>query len=468
MSTLRALHDVPEASIRRLTASWRGRTIRAADSDFDEARRVWNAHIDRRPGLILVARSSADVARAVRFAAEERVLLAVRGGGHSVAGWGTCDGGIVLDVSRLNSVTVDEHHNVLRVGGGARWADVDGAAWKHGLGVTGGMVSTTGVSGLTLGGGIGWLMRVQGLTCDRVTHATVVLADGRRVKVGPRNRPDLFWALRGGGGNFGVVTEWEFRPERIGPLKGGLLVYPIDRAEDTLGSLISWPTDTRDTLIFFAALLTAPPAPFVPEALHGKPILVVAVLELDPATGSPEVHTLARQTRPEVNTFGPVDYPVWQSANDPLAPRGWQYYWKAGHFPALSETLIRTLVAAARSVSSPLTQIHVHELGGAVARVPAETTAIPFRHLPFAVNVITAWTDRDADRHVAWTRDLWRELAPESTGVYVNFTTDDDRDRVNSTFGAARTSRLADIKARYDPANIFRLNHNILPAGTGG
>jgi FAD/FMN-containing dehydrogenase len=467
MTSRRVLQDVPDASVRRLTASWRGRIMSPADPDYDTARRVWNAHIDRRPGLILVAQSSADVARAVRFAADEGVRLAVRGGGHNVAGWGTCEGGIVLDLARLNGVTVDAHHGRLRVGGGARWGDVDGAAWQHGLGVTGGMVSTTGVSGLTLGGGIGWLMRAQGLTCDRVSHATVVLADGRRVKVGPRNRPDLFWALRGGGGNFGVVTEWEFQPERIGPLEGGLLVYPIDRAEDVLGALATWATDTRDMLIFFTALLTAPPAPFVPEALHGKPILIVAVLDLDPTTGSPEVYALARQTRPEANTFGRVDYPAWQTANDPLAPRDWQYYWKAGHFPHLSETLIRTLVAAARAVSSPLTQIHVHELGGAVARVPVDATAVPWRNLPFAVNVVTAWTDADADRHIAWTRDLWQQIAPESGGVYVNFTTDDDRDRVRDTFGAARTNRLAEIKARYDPGNVFRLNHNVLPADTG-
>jgi FAD/FMN-containing dehydrogenase len=459
---------VPDHAVREFARGLRGRLIQPDDDAYEEARRVWNGLIDRRPALIAQCAAAADVIRAVRFAAEHELLLAVRGGGHNVAGFGTCDGGLVIDLSPMHTVEVDPAARLARVQGGATWGQVDAATQAHGLATTGGLVSTTGVAGLTLGGGIGWLMRRHGLALDNLLAVDLVTADGREVRASADENPELFWAVRGGGGNFGVVTRFTFRLHPVGPtVYGGAIMFPIARARDLLGFYAGWTPRLPDELTTMIVFLTAPPAPFVPAELQGSPMVAVALCWVGPLEQGPAaVEAVRAFATPAVDVAGPMPYLALQGMFDAAAPKGLLSYWKSEYLSGLGGDVIGQLAGHAELMIPPLTQLHLHQLGGAVARVAPESTALSFREAPYVANAVAGWMDpAQSAAQIAWARGVGDAIRPFAAGPqYLNFMGDDDRSRVRSAYGDAHYRRLAAVKAAFDPTNLFRLNQNIPPA----
>ena len=451
-----------------LAGALHGRLIRPGDPEYDDARRVWNGLIDRRPALIARCADTDDVVRAVGFARDNRLLLAVRGGGHNVAGFGTCDGGMVIDLSAMQGVTVDAAARTVRAEGGATWGVVDQATQAYGLATTGGLVSTTGIGGLTLGGGIGWLMRAHGLTIDNLLEVEMVLADGSGVTAGAADHADLFWAVRGGGGNFGVVTAFTYRLHPLGPMIfGGAAFYPAAQAAAVLRFYRDWVPTLPDNLTTMVALLTAPPAPFIPEPLQGTAMLAVAVCHAGPVEqGEGLVAPLRAFAAPAVDLLGPMPYLALQTMFDPTAPKGINAYWKTEYLNALDDTTLDALVAGGAKMGVPFGQLHLHHVGGAVARVGADETAMGNREAPFILNAVGLWMDpAESDAQIAWAREVAGAVRTAAVGPrYLNFMSDAGDDGVFSAYGAAKYARLAALKATYDPDNLFRVNQNIPPA----
>lgn len=460
MPTASALHD--------FSTALHGRLIRPTDAEYDSARRVWNGMIDRRPALIAQCADEQDVVQAVNFARTEKLLVAVRGGGHNVAGLGTCDGGLVIDLSPMHGVSVDPNARTARVQGGATWGAVDAAAQAHGLATTGGLVSTTGVAGLTLSGGIGWLMRKHGLTLDNLLAVELVTADGRQLRASAAENAELFWALRGGGGNFGIVTSFSFQLHPVGPIiYGGAMFYPVRQARELLAFYGRWAATLPDELTTMAVLLTAPPEPFMPPALVGTPMIAFPMCYLGaPERGAEIVTALRDFATPAVDVVGPMPYLVLQGMFDAGAPKGIMAYWKTEYLPALGEAAIRTLVEHAGGMGAPFTQVHIHHLGGAISRVPDDTTAAGHREIPFVINAVAAWMDpAETERQIGWSRGLAQAIRPYAAGPqYLNFLGDEGAERVRAAYGEKTYERLAKVKRSYDPENLFRLNQNILPA----
>jgi FAD/FMN-containing dehydrogenase len=437
-------------------ADFHGGVLTADDPDYDAARRVWNGMIDRRPLLIVRAADVEDVSATVRLAVKHRLSLAVRGGGHNVAGSSVCDGGIVLDLAGLRAIRVDSERAIVRAGGGLTWAQLDLATQRYGLATNGGMVSSTGIGGLTLGGGVGWLMREHGLTIDNLLAAEMITATGERVTASAVENPDLFWALRGGGGSFGVVTEFVYRLHEIDTVLGGFLMYEFERAPTILRRYDEFCRAAPDNVTTLVVLTTAPASPFVPEPLGGKPVLLIAVCAT--GAGANEVVRPLRALGPPVaDLIGPMPYTGLQSMQDPTAPPGARNYWKSCYAAELSDALIERLVAHAAVVTSPMTQIHVHQMGGAVAQQEPGATAFAHRDLPYLINVVGMWQDpAEDDVHLAWVADLWRDIedvVPPAT--YSNFFSHDDSSRSRAAFSPAIWDRLGSIKARWDPNHVF-------------
>jgi FAD/FMN-containing dehydrogenase len=454
------------AAVDELRGRLRGAALLPGDEGYDAARTVWNAMIDRRPALIVRCRGAADVAEGVRFARERGMRLAVRGGGHNIAGSAVCDGGLVIDLSPMRSVRVDPRRRVAWVEPGCTLADFDREAQAYGLATPLGINSTTGVAGLTLGGGFGWLSRSLGLTVDNLLSADVVTAAGELVHASATEHPDLFWAIRGGGGNFGVVTSFEFRLHPVGPtVLSGLVVHPLDAAPQVLRFYRDFVRRAPEQLVCWFVLRIAPPLPFLPPEWHGKHILALAMCYAgEMAEGEAAAAPLRAFGTPIADVVGPHPFTAWQAVLDPLLTPGMRNYWKSHDFTELSDGLIEVLVEHARRIPDPQTEIAFANLGGAVARVPAEATAYRHRDAEFVVNVHGRWEDPDKDsRCIAWARGLFDAAAPFSTGgVYVNFLTADEEARVPQAYGANYT-RLAEVKRRYDPDNLFRVNQNIAP-----
>ena len=443
-----------------------GPVLTFGDEGYEEARRVWNGVIDRRPRLIARCTGAADVAAAVRFAAERHLLVAVRGGGHGVAGTAVCDDGIVVDCSEMKGIHVDPAARTARAQPGVLWGELDGQAQTFGLATTGGIVTHTGIAGLTLGGGIGWLMRKHGLTVDNLVAADVVTAGGELVHAGEDEHPDLFWGLRGGGGNFGVVTSFEYRLHPLGPVLAGPVFWPMEDAADVLGFYRDFVAGVPDELTTIVNLRKAPPLPAVPENLHGRPVCAVSICwSGDPATGEAVLRPLRGYGRPLLDLVRIKSYAEHQSMFDPVVPHGWHYYWKSLELAPLSAGVIDALATHAARVTSPRSYALVFQLGGAVARVPEDATAYSHRQAAHAVNINAVWLPDEpvADREVAWTQDFFAALEPFQTGVYVNFLGDEGEGRVRAAYGEDNYARLAALKARYDPDNLFRLNQNIRP-----
>jgi hypothetical protein len=458
--------DLPPAAVAELKRRFRGQIIQPVDADYGGARRVWNGMIERYPALIARPSDAGDVATAIALARAHDLPLAVRGGGHSVAGHAVCDNGIVIDLSAMTSLTMDAARRTARAEGGARWGGFDAATAAAGLATTGGLVSTTGIAGLTLGGGIGWLMRKHGLACDNVRRFDLVTADGQLVMADADHEPELFWALRGGGGNFGVVTAIEYGLHPLEMVFGGMVMYPAGRARELLAFWDRFVGQASDDLTTVAAFLTAPPAPFVPEALWGRPVVaIVGCFAGDLGAGERELRPLRRFGPPALDSFGPMPYPALQSMLDAGAPAGIRAYWKSGYLPRLGDHEINTMATHAGTARSPLTQVHVHHMGGAVARVPPGETAFGHRDARYVLNIVAGWTDGLDDAiNVRWTRDFWNAIQPSTVGAYVNFLTDDDRPRLGDAYEPAILSRLRAVKSTYDPDNAFRMNATIAPA----
>lgn len=468
--TIGAGPTISSEHVETLRAGLRGPLLGPGHAEYDRARAVWNAMHDRHPGLIVRCAGAADVVAAVNFAREQRIPLAVRGGGHNIAGKAVCDDGLVIDLSAMRAVRVRPDRGTARVEPGATLADVDRETQAFGLATPLGINSTTGVAGLTLGGGFGWLSRRLGLTVDNLVSADVVTADGKLRHASETEEPDLFWAIRGGGGNFGVVTSFEYRLHEVGPqVLAGLVVHPLDAARDVMRFYRDFIARTPEEFVTWMVLRQAPPLPFLPPEWHGRHILALALFYSgrDLAEGEEVAAPLRRFGKPVGEHVGPMPYTAWQAILDPLLAPGMRNYWKSHDFRGLSDGLIDVIVAHARRIPDPQTEIAVAQLGGAVSRVPVSATAYTHRDAQFVMNVHGRWADPGQDAAcIAWARELFAAAAPFSTGgVYVNFMADDEGERVRAAYGA-NYDRLVTLKARFDPTNLFCNNQNIRPSSS--
>jgi FAD/FMN-containing dehydrogenase len=455
-----------EATLGELAQALRGELIRPDDPGYDEARSIWNGAHDRKPALIVRCHGVADVIKAVEFARSEGLPLAVRGGGHSIPGFSTVDKGIVLDLSEMNGVRVDPGRRTVTAQGGCLWSDVDAETQAFGLAVTGGLVSTTGIAGFTLGGGIGWLVRRCGLTCDNLVGADIVTADGRYLHVSEDEHPELLWALRGGGGNFGVVTSFELEVHEVGPtVFAGLVFYPGENAEQVLRGFRAAAAQAPDELSMAVNLTTAPPAPFLPAEVHGKPIVaVLGVFSGRPDDGDAATRPFRELAPVVVDLFGPMPYVGMQSMLDALYPRGMWNYFRSAFFGDLDEATTAALVGAYARVPNPVSEMHIHHLGGAMGRSAPDATAFGTRDRDFILNVVARSTDAGGyPAAVEWARSAADGLGPDSA-AYVNFTGEASEERVRASYPKDTYERLVAIKDRYDPTNLFRLNQNIRPS----
>ena len=433
---------------------------------YDEARTIWNAMIDRRPGAVVRCRVASDVIAAVRLARDNDLLVAVRGGGHNIAGNAVCEGGLLIDLSPMRSVHIDSKGRTARVDPGATLGEFDTEAQSFGLATPLGINSTTGVAGLTLGGGFGWLSRRFGLTADNLRSADVVTADGELLHASAGNNPDLFWAIRGGGGNFGVATSFEFKLHPVGPeLVSGLIVHPFAGAQELLAGYREVASAAPDELTIWVVMRKAPPLPFLSTDVHGKAILAFAVCYSGaPVDADGALAPLRALGKPLADVIGPQPYAAWQTAFDPLLTPGAFNYWKSHNFTALSDRLLGTLVDYVSTLPTTECEIFIGQVGGAINRVPADATAYPHRNVNFVINVHTRWRERgDEQVAIRWTRELFAATAPHATGgVYVNFMPEDETDRLAGAYGG-NYERLLALKAKYDPGNLFRLNQNLRP-----
>jgi FAD/FMN-containing dehydrogenase len=462
-STASLSSEVLEALRGRL----RGALRLPGDPGYDESRRIWNAMIDRHPAAIVRAAGAADVMQAVAFAAEHRLPLAVRGGGHNIAGSAVCEGGLMLDLSPMKSIRIDPIARTARVEPGATLADFDREAQAFGLATPTGINSTTGVAGLTLGGGFGWLSRKLGLTIDNLLSVDLVTAQGKLVHASGSEHEDLFWAVRGGGGNFGVVTSFEFKLHRVGPeVLSGLIVHPFSKAREILQGYRRLVAQAPDELTCWVVVRKAPPLPFLPPEVHGTEVVVLALCYAgDMEEGRKAAAPFRSLGTPIADVVGVNPFAGWQTAFDPLLQAGARNYWKSHDFVELGDGAIDLLLEYAGRLPDPESEIFIASLGGAVNRVPAAATAYPHRDIRFVMNVHARWRDAGQDSAcIAWAREFFERMAQHATGgVYVNFMPEDEAQRVRAGAYGPNFRRLADLKRKFDPDNLFRLNQNIRP-----
>jgi hypothetical protein len=454
----------------QLRTRFRGALLQPAEEGYDEARRVWNGAIDRRPLLIARCAGADDVVEAVRYAREQELPVSVRSGGHSVAGHAVCDGGLMIDLSLMRSVRVDPGARTARVAGGALLGDLDRASQQFGLATTAGIVSHTGVGGLTLGGGLGHLMRRFGLTVDNLLAVDLVTAAAERLHVDAETEPELFWGLRGGGGNFGIGTAFTFRLHPVGPMVlGGPIFWPLAAAPAVLRVLRDFACEAPDALSLGMTMRLAPPMPFLPPEQYGKPVLGMLLLWTgNPAEGEKAIAPLRRIAPPLADVVRPVPYLAIQTMLDAGNPHGLHYYWRSLRLPQLSDVVIDVLIGATASITSPLSYFGCFAVGGAVSRVDPAATAVGAREIGFELNTVAAWRPQDAEgeRHTAWVRRTWEALRPHSSGVFSHFLNDEGAAGIQAAY-ADRLKRLTALKDRHDPMNFFRLNPNIPPSQGG-
>ncbi len=466
-STQGSTIGIAQERLDALRAALRGALLLPGDPGYDVARTLWNGMIDRRPAAIVRAAGAGDVMQAVNFARESRLLLAVKGGGHNIAGKAACDGGLMLDLSAMKSVRVDPAGKLARVEPGALLSDFDRETQAFGLSTPTGINSTTGVAGLTLGGGFGWQSRKRGLTIDNLVAVDVVLASGEFVQASAKQNADLFWAVRGGGGNFGVVTSFEYQLHELGPeVLAGLIVYPFAQAHQVFEGYRKFTAAAPDEMTAWLVLRKAPPLPFLPANVHGTEVVVVAFCWIGEASRGNE---LAAQLRgfgkPAGEHVGAMPFVGWQTAFDPLLAPGARNYWKSHDFKAITGDVERIVCAAIERLPSDECEAFVGHLGAAVNRVPVGDTAYPHRDVEYIINVHTRWREPGQDAHcIAWARGLFDALTPHATGgVYVNFMPEDETQRVAAGAYGPNYPRLATLKTKYDPENLFCLNQNISP-----
>nr|WP_308425115.1 FAD-binding oxidoreductase [Wenjunlia tyrosinilytica] len=452
-------------SINQLRERVHGAVVTPDSGTYDEARTVYNAMVDRRPAAVVRCANAGDVMAAVEFARENDADLAVRGGSHSVPGFGTCDDGVVADLSGMRGVRVDPTRGTARAEGGATWGDFNAATYPFGMGTTGGIISTTGVGGLTLGGGIGHLSRRLGLSCDNLVSADVVTADGQFLVASEKEHDDLFWALRGGSGNFGAVTSFEFRLSPVKDIYGGLMLFEMEDAGAILRTFREVIADAPEELGAFPAFQIAPPLPFIPQDRHGDTFVLIVACWTGPLEEGESALRPFRDAAPVVaEHIGPMPYPALNSAFDALVPPGLQHYWKANFVTELTDAAITAHLEHAPGLPAVNSTVHIYPINGACHRVPQEATAFSHRDASFATVIAGMWPDPAANEaNTAWVRDYYEATAPHSeAGGYVNFMAEDDQPRVRSNYGA-NYDRLTEVKRAYDPGNLFHLNQNIKP-----
>jgi FAD/FMN-containing dehydrogenase len=448
-----------ESAVEEFGKSLRGQIIRPGDNGYDKARMVWNGMINKRPALITRCAGAADVINAINFARDNNLMLAVRGGGHNITGNAVCDGGLVIDLSQMKSVRVDPVKRTARADAGLTWGEFNHETQAFGLATTGGVISTTGIAGLTLGGGLGWLMSKHGLTCDNLLSADVVTADGKFVTASATENQDLFWGLRGGGGNFGVVTSFEYQLHSISPtVLAGLIIYPMSQARDVLGFYQEYSSQCPDELTAFAVLMTSP---------EGDPVIAIIVGYIgSPSDGERLVAPVRKFGSPVADTVGPMTYCQLNSMLDDGFPYGGVHrYWKSSFLKNMGDQAIDLIVERAASLPSPMSAIGLFHMHGTCSRVGSDETAFGLRQDQWDYDFIAQWNPPgDPQKHIQWVRESWSEMEPFSTGgVYVNHLDAEEGGRIQSAYGPAKYERLVALKNKYDPKNLFRLNQNIRP-----
>jgi len=456
----------PEA-LQDLSAGFRGEIISPDDPSYDEHRAIWNGSIDRHPALIARCAGVADVIASVKFARKTGLPVAVRSGGHSFPGHSTCDGAVIIDLSLMRGVRVDPEARTVRAQAGVLLGELDRETQAFGLAVPAGIVTHTGMAGLTLGGGIGWLMRKYGLTIDQLLSVDVVTADGEFAKASENENADLFWGVRGGGGNFGIVTDFEFRLNLLGPtVLAGPIFWPMSEAAKVMRFYRDWITGVPDDLTTILILRKAPALPAVPTELHGEPVVAVACCYAGPVEeGEKVVQPMKQFGTPVLDLCVPKPFVAHQAMFDPSLQHGWHYYFRSCDVARLSDEVIDTCVRFGERIQSPLTSVAIFQLGGAVARAGDDATAFNGRHSGHTINIPAATMTADGfDAERDWVRSLWSALEPHNVGAYVNFLMDEGEERVRRSYGPAKYARLQELKRKYDPENVFRLNQNIPPA----
>jgi hypothetical protein len=455
-----------EAAVRHFQTSLRGELLRPSDDGYDRARLVWNGLINRRPALIARCSGVADVMAAVTFARDHGLVVAVRGGGHNVAGTAVCDGGLVIDLSRMKATRVDPSRRTARVEPGLTMGDFDRETQAFGLATTAGMISTTGVAGLTLGGGIGWLMRKHGLTCDNLRAADLVTAGGELVQASEAENPDLFWGLRGGGGNFGIVTSFEYQLHPVGPVLAGRIVYPMAKARDLLRFHREYAPTVPDELTIIVSLRICPPLAIYPREIHGTPVISFLVCYAGPPeAGARVLRPLRALGGTSVDLVSAQPYREHQMLFDAGVPFGILAYYKTQHLAALTDEVIDTVLDHMARISSPQSNVLIYQLGGAVGKIAEDAMAYSHRDPAYTLELTTYWSDPlESDPHVRWTRDLWTAVRPLSTGgAFLNFLGDEGAEGIRAAFPPGKYARLVELKDKYDPTNFFRLNQNVTP-----
>jgi FAD/FMN-containing dehydrogenase len=458
--------SIGEDAVATLGDALVGDLLTPESAEYDDARSLWNAMIDRRPGLIVDCGAEADVSHAVKFAAEHRVLLSIFGCGHNIAGNAVCDGGLMISLRKMKAIDVDPDSGTVRVEPGVTLGELDAATQAHSLAVPTGINSTTGIAGLTLGGGFGWISRKYGMTVDNLLSARVVLADGSVVVASESENSDLFWGLRGGGGNFGVATSFEFQAHPVGPeILAGLIVHPFSAAPEVLRAYRDFVKDAPDEVTVWAVMRKAPPLPFLPEDVHGTEVLILATMYTgDMSEGEVALAPLRDIGEPIADVIGPHPFTGWQQAFDPLLTPGERNYWKTHDFDEMSDAMLDTVLGYVATLPDPQCEVFIAHLGGAQGRVSNDATAYQGRNAAFLMNVHGRWSDASQDEGgVRWCRELWNATGQYATGeAYINFMTEEEGDRLESAYGSSY-QRLVELKNRYDPSNLFRLNQNIPP-----
>jgi FAD/FMN-containing dehydrogenase len=455
-----------ETAIQKFRSTFGGEFVQPDDYNYDTARRVWNGMIDKYPALIVRCIEVSDVISAVNFARNNNLVVAVRGGGHNIAGNAVCDDGIVIDLSKMKEIDIDVLSRTARAQAGVTWGEFDRATQTYGLATNGGVISTTGIAGLTLGGGIGWLMRKHGLSCDNLISVDIVTANGRLLTANANKNSNLFWGIRGGGGNFGIVTTLEYQLHPVCKVLGGLILYPMEKAREGMQLYRDYTANIPDELTTMMAFITAPSAPFMPRSIHGSLVFAIALCY----TGSIKVgEQIVKPLRlfgpPLVDLIGEMPYTALQTMLDVSSPPGLLYYGKADYLNDFSDTMIDTLINYASNILSPLTRVHINHLGGAISSVKTEQTAFGHRDAPYLLNIVSTWDNfMESEKNISWTQEFAMAMKPFSTGgVYVNFLGNEDEERIKAAYGDIKYDRLVALKNKYDPTNFFRINQNIKP-----
>ena len=460
---INSVKDIDSSKIEKFAAQLRGKIVMASDDNYNETRKIYNAMIDKRPGMFAMCTDVADVIASVNFARENGLTVAIRGGGHNGGGLGLCDGGLVIDLSGIKFVRVDTSDNTVRVGGGNLWGEVDHATHAFGLAIPAGIISTTGVGGLTLGGGVGYLSRKYGLTIDNLLEADMVLADGSFVTVNKDQHKDLFWAIRGGGGNFGIVTSFKFKAHDVKNVFGGLTLWSIEKTKEIMEWYHKFITNAPDDLNGFIATLVIPGSPF-PEHLHNKQFCGIAWCYVGDLDKADEVFKPIREKKPLFEHVGEMPYPAIQTLFDGLFPPGLQWYWRADFFNELGPEVRAKHLEFGSKIPTPLSQMHMYPISGAASRVAKDATPWAYRDAKYAGVIVGVDPDpANADKITKWCKDYWEALHPHSAGgAYSNFMMDEGEGRVRAAYGS-NYERLVAIKDKYDPNNLFRVNQNIKP-----